>query len=382
MLKILFFIDTLQTGGAEKSILEICKRMKKCKPVVCTLFNSNETLIPQFKSAGIEVVEIGISKKDRLWLIKAVSKYRDVLKKTKPDLVHAHLFKAEITARLATPKSIPLIGAFVNDSYSTDRYIGQKPFQSFILNIYKYIDRITAGKAFHYTSVSHSIMETNCQALHLNPQKVTVIYRGREKEKFNTTIPEYEKGKDIFRFVVVARLLKRKGYMELIKAASILKQKSDLPFIINIAGKGVDKNEIKAYSSNLKMNENVNFLGSSNEVPRLLSESHCFIFPSHYEGQGGALVEAMFSARPIIATDIPVFKEQVSDGESALLFTIRDAEELSSKMLWVMNNYQQATVLGKNARRKAEEMFDIENIAGIHDDFYLNINQQFKNDQH
>lgn len=378
MLKVLFFIDTLQTGGAEKSILEICKRMKKCKPVVCTLFNSNETLIPQFKSAGIEVIEIGISKNDRLWLIKSFSKYRDVLKRINPDLVHAHLFKAELVARLATPKSTPLVGAFVNDSYSADRYAGQKLRQTMVLNFYKYIDRVTANRAFHYTSVSHSIQETNCKALHVNPHKVTVIYRGREKEKFITITPTYNASKDTFKFLVVARLLKRKGYMELLKAASLLKEISQNPFVINIAGTGVDEKEIKTYASALKLDQCINFLGSSNEVPKLLSESHCFIFPSHYEGQGGALVEAMFSARPIIATNIPVFREQVKDGESALLFEIRNAEALASRMSWMMTHFNEALLMGKNARQKAEAMFDIENIATLHDDFYVSMTQQFK----
>lgn len=105
----------------------------------------------------------------------------------------------------------------------------------------------------------------------------------------------------------------------------------------------------------------------------MLGKSHSFVFASHYEGQGGALVEAMLSGIPIITSDIAVFKEQIEDGISAKCFKVKNPEDLADKMEWVINNYNQAVQLGMNAKEKAKELFDIEKIAMQTQNFYTSI---------
>ena len=72
-------------------------------------------------------------------------------------------------------------------------------------------------------------------------------------------------------------------------------------------------------------------LGQRNDVPELLSKSSYFIFPSYYEGLPGALVEAMFSKTPIIASKIPENLECVNK-ETSLIFEPGNIQDLVSKM--------------------------------------------------
>ena len=60
------------------------------------------------------------------------------------------------------------------------------------------------------------------------------------------------------------------------------------------------------------------------DIPRVLKSLDCFIFPSLTEGQPNALIEAMISGVPFIASDIPPIKECVPEKYHYLLFSVDD----------------------------------------------------------
>jgi glycosyltransferase involved in cell wall biosynthesis len=219
-------------------------------------------------------------------------------------------------------------------------------------------------------SISKTIAGTNAKALLLNPQKITCIYRGRNVAGFPVFHPPITDKP--FIFLTVARLLKRKGYLELFEAAKLLQDKG-LTFLIRIAGDGNDYPLFQERVKLLNIADKVEFLLNRKDVPALLAQAHCFIFPSHYEGQGGALVEAMLAAKPIIASDIPVFREQITHDQTGKLFQLFNVQDLADKMEWMLNNYSGGIMLGLNARRVAVERFNIENTVRLHEELYISI---------
>jgi glycosyltransferase involved in cell wall biosynthesis len=108
-------------------------------------------------------------------------------------------------------------------------------------------------------------------------------------------------------------------------------------------------------------------LTTDNQQPRTenrqLLTAHCFLFPSWYEGFSGALVEAMMAGMPIIASDIPMNLEAVTDKESALIFPAKKINSLTGCMLWAIENPDRMVVLGNKARKVAIERFDIDLIS-------------------
>ena len=365
---ILFVIDTLQVGGAETSILEITSRFKKYTPVICTLFSKKPDLKDKFEERGIKVIELNLS--GRLWLIEGIRKFRAVLKEQRPTIVHSLLFKAELLARLAMGKSNIHIGSFVNDSYTEVRYRNQSFVKNMKLNVYRYIDSITARNVSCFTSITKAVAETNGAKLHIDRNKIHTIYRGRSIEKFEVNHPPL--AQKPFLFIVVARLLKRKGYMELVQAAKLIAAKRH-DFKISVAGEGHDGKLIEQSVQQEGLEKYFEFLGRRQDVPELLKDAHCFVFPSHYEGQGGALIEAMLAGKPIVATKIDVFEEQIKDYESGVLFELQNVKDLADKMLWVMEHYAEAKHMGIRARALAESRFDIIQIAQQHEDLYTEI---------
>lgn len=368
-MKVLYIIDSLQTGGAEKSLLEISSRLKRCQPIVCCVYSGKSDFKKEFELRGIPLLELRVTSK--FWWLDGARKFKRLVKEIKPDLVHATLYKSEIIARLSLlNSSIPHVGSFVNDSYSVNRYSHQPFLRNVKLEMVRFIDRITARSVPYFMSITRAIAASNSKALGVKVEKITCIYRGRSIDEFVVSHPRSDQKP--FTFLTVARLLKRKGYTELLKAARILKEKG-YGFLIRIAGDGPDYPIFLAMVREFGIEKEVEFLMTQKDIPSLLANSHCFVFPSHYEGQGGALVEAMLAAKPIIASDIDVFREQLTPNKTAVLFKVFNSEDLSDKMEWMMDNYQQGIMMGLEARSFAVERFDIENTALEHETMYMKI---------
>jgi len=367
--KVLYVIDSYLTGGAETSLLEISSRLQKFVPVVCVLYPKKSDLRDQFLQRGIAIMELDVE--SSFWWIEGVKKLKRVVATVKPDIVHSTLYKSEIVTRLALHgKKIPHIGSFVNDSYAGNRYKHQSVVQNIKLNFVRLIDAITAQWVGQFMSITKTIAGTNAKALFINPQKITCIYRGRNVTNFPVFHPPITDKP--FIFLTVARLLKRKGYLELFEAAKSLQDKG-YTFLIKIAGDGNDYNLFQQRVNNLGISDKVEFLLNRKDVPALLAQAHCFIFPSHYEGQGGSLIEAMLAAKPIIASDIPVFKEQITHGQTGKLFHLFNVQDLAEKMEWMLTHYSTGVELGLKARQDAVERFNIENTVRLHEELYIRV---------
>lgn len=366
-LKILYVIDTLLTGGTEKSLLHITSRFKDIEPVIVTLFDKKHDLLDDFRNAGVSVIELAIKPSDKLWLPKAVKKLNKLFAELKPAVVHAHLYNGELAARLASKKNGHLlVGAFVNDPYVSERMQQASPSAFVKISLYKLLDRITAKRVDAFTALTKAIAVTNSQSLHIRPEKIKIIPRGRPVQSFSVEQPA---DKGTFNFVCVARLLKRKGYIELIDAVRILKDKGK-QIKVYAAGDGVDADLIKKYAAEKEVVDQIVFLGNCNNVPALLQKAHCFVLPSHYEGMGASLMEAMLAAKPVIASDIEVFREQVVHGETGLLFQTMNAKDLAEKMEWMADHYDSGKEMGLKAREFAADHFDIEKVACKYEDYY------------
>src|SRR5688500_4622390 len=113
--KVLFVIDTLQLGGAEKSLLENTSRFKNICPVICHLY-PGAILRPKFAEKGIKVYSVNISKK--YGFIQGYRELKKIVNQERPDLMVAYLTRSEIVTRLVGKLNrIPVVGTFVTDLY-------------------------------------------------------------------------------------------------------------------------------------------------------------------------------------------------------------------------------------------------------------------------
>lgn len=167
----------------------------------------------------------------------------------------------------------------------------------------------------------------------------------------------------------VGRIVKEKGVEELVKAASIVK-KSIPEAIFLLVGEALASDrddcgkELDRIIEESGIEGDVVFTGYRNDVPALLSLMDVFVLPSYREGMPRALIEAMATGLPAVATDIRGCREEVVEGETGLLVPPGDEESLSSAIIRLARDREAMDSMGSRARRRVLEHFDESKITG------------------
>ena len=111
---ILHFIYSLGRGGAETMLVQVLKELKEYNNIVVTLYEDNHFV------NELECSEyICLNKHSLLGIPASILKFRQLVKKYNPDLVHSHLILPNFVARIGTPSRIPLIST-IHNSISHD----------------------------------------------------------------------------------------------------------------------------------------------------------------------------------------------------------------------------------------------------------------------
>ena len=373
-MKVLYLIDSLSGYGAEKSLCEIVIRFSKVTPVVVQIYQGND-LVPFLEKNGVKVYSLDLAGK--LDYDKALKGIENIIFTENPQIIHATLFRSESLGRKLKVKypELVLVGSFVSNSYSFRRY-GQLSMLSKIkLLSTQFKDLKTVKKVDFFIANSDTVKKTNSRALRVSATKIYTIPRGREipLQGNRTHIPQGVPSKDDKKiFLNVGRLQKSKGQKEMIVAFKKLLNYTDAYLLI--AGEGEYKEKLQEVIENLHLKEKVFLLGYRKDIPDLLTYTDFFVFPSHFEGLPGALLEAIFSKTPAIISNIPENSECVPEG-SVLLFSPGDVDQIADRMFEALNvdQWDEKVELAYNF---AIDNFEINKVSRLYEDFYLHIAQK------
>jgi glycosyltransferase involved in cell wall biosynthesis len=257
-----------------------------------------------------------------------------------------------------------LVGTFVNERYGSDR---KERFKG--LDIVKYyatwfLDRVTAFIPVKFISNSYSISYLNGNALGINSNRIKVIYRGRDTRNYYSWNPPASNDK--FIWMSIGRLIPQKGYDILLKAFFELK-KVNPNIQLRIVGEGPLRNELEDLIKELNLQHEVYLDGNKPLGWKNLYNANAFVLPSVSEGFSGALVEALITGIPIVASDITMNIEAISPGKDAYIFRSKDYQHLYEKMQALMYEYKEACELGKLMRLRAIDNYDIQRVADIYE---------------
>jgi glycosyltransferase involved in cell wall biosynthesis len=160
-------------------------------------------------------------------------------------------------------------------------------------------------------------------------------------------------------FLAVGRHEYQKGHATLLEAwPAVLSATPDA--VLLLAGRpGHESSRLSDTADRLAITESVRFLGFRRDVADLLSAADVFVFPSHYEGLGGALLEAMAAHVPIVVSDLAVTREVL--GNNAWFFPAGDAAALAQAMIEANERADDAVPTA--ARDRFMERFTLEAVG-------------------
>ncbi len=373
MNNILFYTDTPFTGGAEKHIHLLAKKLIKDGYHVRLVCSNSKKLDPwcsEMKKDGIQIIRLKVSHKHdpRHYL-----QLKKILQKETPDLLHLHLWNPG-SCRYAfwagMKKNVPIV--------TTEH----DPF--LLTGLKKNIKRRALSRTSHSITVSEANLK---QMLAWYPQlknKVSVIHNGIdleafEKELFHFSTQEKQKirsqlfgaGPDDTVLLTIAALHPRKGLKYLLRAMKkIAEQKNNTKLVI--VGEGPEKNDLIKLSEKLKIREKVKFLGHQENIPKLLKSSDLFVLPSVKEAFGLVLLEAMAAQLPVVATKVGGIPEIVDDRKTGFLVQPKDYDALAQTILALLNNRPLMEKLAFLGHHKVKQ-FDIRTMVEKTKKVYHNV---------
>jgi len=143
---------------------------------------------------------------------------------------------------------------------------------------------------------------------------------------------------------------------------------------IKIAGSGPQEKILRNLAS-------ADFLGqiAKNDLLEVIKKSIALVFPSvWFEGMPMTIIEAFACGKPVIASNLGVMAELITDGKTGILFEPGNSDELRDKMIWAMNNKEKMAEMGKNARKEFEEKYTAERNYDLLMNIYTEVIEQRK----
>jgi glycosyltransferase involved in cell wall biosynthesis len=366
-IKVVFTLDALTNAGTEKSTVELLSKFSNKINCNCVYFSANHDLKKDFIRHNIPVYFLNA--KGKFALLEGVLKFYKFISQEKPDIVVSSLYRANIISRVVCfLTNTPLVGTIVSDSYSKARFNNFGYKKSFKYLLVKTLDRVTSFIPTIWIANSNSIKLSGCSNLNIPTNKVIVLHRGRDVANFSST--KKFQFQSPFKFIFIGRLLYTKGIYDLLVAfKSLFSEQNTIE--LHIYGEGPERNEIQKQIMQYGLTNNVFLHGNKLEAWKALYDSCCFVFPSHYEGFSGSLIEAMMSGIPIISSDIPMNLEAVEHEKTAYVFQSKSIQDLEKAMKYVYYNYENAVEMGKRAKLDSINRFDIQKIAHTYEEILL-----------
>lgn len=364
-IKILHILPNLSQGGAERVCFNILNNLnlEKFSPSLL-LFKENgagNEFKAVLKSKGIEIFSL---EKKSLIDLKNFFKIFKIIKSLKPDIVHTHL-GGDIYGRLAAKlcKTPVIVSTEHNLNYN-------EKFSP------AYLKTLSAKYANKIFAVSEAVRKDAIKRYQLNSEKIETIYNGIDLNVFKNEFENLDNIKANYIIGALGRLSEQKGFETLIEAVSITSNKN---YQVKIAGIGELENDLKNKVKSLNLEERISFSGSV-EAKNFISNLDIFVFPSHWEGLGLAVLEAAALNKPIIASRIDGVRE-IIDENRGFLFTPKDSSDLAKKIDYLIDNFNNLEI--KNKIKAAQEIvvknFSLEKMINSYENNYQQLFNEYEN---
>lgn len=334
-MKILFYINIMSGGGAERVIANLANYMQ-CHGHDVTVVNTFPTDKEYHLSAGIDHVYLEDEKSTARRLIRNITlikNLRKIIKTKNPDV--AVSFMREPNWRLILSSFGLKVKRLVSQRVTPEHEDGRFP-KSFILRYpLKKADGIVfqtdhARDYFDDSIKSHSRIILNP----VNNEIYDISYTGERKN-----------------IVTAGRLSTIKNQLMLINAFAKIADTTEDNLLIY--GEGDLRNNLQSRINELNMQDRIFLMGNSSKLHEEIKSAKIFVLSSNLEGLPNALMEAMAIGLPCISTDClgGGARMVLDDGKNGFIVPVKDADAMAEKLSYVLSlSPDEREILGQRAK--------------------------------
>lgn len=345
-LKVLFLIDSLKMGGAERITVSLLPHFQQIEPVVATLHDDDSPLLSMLGAVPFWPLHA-----TRLLDPQAFKRFLRLLDEQQFDVIHAQLQHATVFAALANRlRGIPVVTTrhVISDNTSTWK-------SKLRVRMEQLATRFGVERVIY---VSKAALDAHQRSFSYPDSRRLVIHNGIEIERFlSTASPQATRLalglKPNARTVTLIGVMRPgKGHSVAIALARELPDTEVL-----LVGDGELSEELRLEASTIP---NVHFGGARKDIADILAATSVLILPSESEALPTVLIEAGAASVPVVATRVGGVSEAVVDGETGFLISPGDWDALAKKVRFLLDNPSIAESMGQKASRFVAEHFSIE----------------------
>lgn len=372
-INVLHIITNLPIGGAQDNTLLTVELLDRAKYNVALMCAPEGEWVERAKS--LKNTEIIFVKQ----LTRPIRPVRDlralyqvyrILRGRRFDIVHTHSSKPGVVGRIAARMTgVPVVVHTIHGF----------PFHDFmnplLRRLFIVIERFLVRFCDKLITVSNLNLEKAVSLKFAAREKFRNIYSGIDFKKFDIESNGAAKKAEIGimngeRIVgMVGRLSEQKAPLDFVGAIpAILKSYPDVQFVL--VGDGELKKKTLSYCRSLGVDNKVRILGFREDIPELLPLFDVYVLTSHWEGLGRALTEAMYTGRPVVATNVEGVPELVEHGKTGVLVEAQDIKAIADGIIALLTDRKTALTMGEAASQKIGKLFQAETMVHRIEELY------------
>ncbi len=367
--KVMFLITSLSMGGAERHVLLLAKEMLKYEsfePIITTL-SSGGVFYQKAIDAGIRVISL---KRFNRYDLSTIIRLFLLLKKEKVSILHSHMYFSNFIGRIAGRLArVPII-------LSTEHGISLWKNKFLII-----FDRFSHKLSDRIITVSELSRQVRINREKIDKNKILTIHNFINIEDFDLNeqidldLATKYNIQSTFNIGMMTRLTKNKRVNDAIIAMKIIT--NDFPNTrLIVLGEGPEKNNLIQLTKDLNMEDRVIFTGYQSDIRSWLNIIDLFLLISKMEDFPVSLLEAMACAKPVIATNVGGIPEIVQDKKTGFLINPEDPDNLSKKIIWMIQHEEEMKKMGLKGREYVENHFSNKIILPQIINLYKNLIQE------
>lgn len=374
---IFYYIGSLAAGGAERQCASLAAKMSQRGYCVFLLYTSagegsshyryiiNDTNVITLSLQDFEYIRQGLNtikknkkeiffrKIDASFALKnAVIAVSGLLSVTHPDVLHCYLDTCNIVGGCAAIIcGIPALLSFRSISPNIAPYEKGEIF-------YRVYRQIVSHHLIHLEANSHVGRAYYASWLNIAPEKIAYAPNGIESAVFSFE-PHADSLRTALHIPASSPVLVTLARFDPIKCPEIMLETfrkvhealPDAHYLIAGLGMTADS-DMGRMVQELGLQEVVHLLGPQKDVAPVLSAGTVFLLSSSNEGMPNAVMEAMLSGLPIVATNVGAVPDLVRNGIDGFLYPVGDSENMAEAIIQLFSNRELAAKMGASARER------------------------------